>query len=351
VAAVPAVALLPGGGADNAVHRPIAAIHRRRSPLRYLVFACAALLVPHASIAQTDASYPVKPVRVLVPSAPGGSTDILSRLVAQHLTEVWRSQFVVENRAGASGTIAMDLVAKSRPDGYTLVMGYVGTLSVNPSIFPKLPYDPMRDFAPLSLVALVPNLLAVHPSVPARNVRELIALARARPGQLNYGSAGTGSNSHLSVEYLKQLTGTDIAQISYKGAGQTMIDLLGGHIALTIVGVPPLLPHVKAGRLRALGVSTRERVAALPDVPTIAESGVPAYDVTQWYGLLAPAGTPPELVQKLNAEIVRFVQQPDTAARMSGEGAIPRTNTPEAFQELIRNDMVRWAKVIQAAGR
>jgi len=310
----------------------------------------AAALVPAVVMAQADGGYPAKPIRIVVPSAPGGSTDILSRYLAQHLTETWRSQVVVENRSGASGNIGMELAARSAPDGYTLVMGYVGTLSVNPSIFPKMPYDPLRDFAPVSLVALVPNMLAIHPSVPARSVKELIALARARPGQLNYGSAGAGSNSYLSVEYFKQLTGTNIVQIAYKGAGNTMIDLLGGHISLTIVGVPPLLPHVKAGKLRALGVSTRARLAILPDLPTIQESGVPGYDVTQWYGILAPAGTPREIVGRLNAEIGRFLKLPEAAARMSAEGAIPTGNTPEEFQELIRSETVRWAKVIKAAG-
>jgi tripartite-type tricarboxylate transporter receptor subunit TctC len=305
---------------------------------------------PACALAQAEVAYPVKPVRLIVPSAPGGSTDILSRYVAQHLGETWRAQVVVENRAGASGNIGMELVAKSAPDGYTLVMGYVGTLSVNPSIFPKLPYDPLKDYAPVTLVALVPNMLAVHPSVPARSVKELVALAKARPGQLNYGSAGSGSNSHLSVEYFKQLTRTDIVQIAYKGAGNTMVDLLGGHISLTIVGVPPLLPHVKAGKLRALGVSTPARLAILPDVPTIQEAGVPGYDVTQWYGIVAPAGTPREIVRKLHAEIGRFLKLPEAAARMSAEGAIPTGNTPEEFQQLIRTETVRWAKVIKAAG-
>ncbi len=316
-----------------------------------LMFAGATLMfAPATALAQAE-HYPAKTVRIVVPVTPGGSTDILARLMAARLTEVWRSQVVVENRpGGAGGIIGVDHVAKSAPDGYTLVMGYIGTFAFLPAVFPKLPYDPVRDFAPVSLVALVPNMLAIHPSVPAKTVKELVALAKSRPGQLNYGSAGNGSNSHVSVEFFKQLTGTDIQQISYKGAGSTMIDLLGGHITLTIVGVPPLLPHVRTNRLRALGVATKQRLAILPEVPTIAEAGVPDYDITQWYGLLAPAGTPREVIRKINGEIVRYLQLPDTAAKMSSEGAIPNGNTPEQFQELVKSELARWNKVIRKVG-
>ncbi len=316
-----------------------------------LLLAGMMLLAPALALSQTEPAYPVKPVRIVVPVSPGGSTDILARLVAQRLTEVWRAQVLVENRpGGAGGIVGVDYVAKSPPDGYTLIMGYIGTFSFLPSVIPKMPYDPVRDFTPVSLVALVPNMLCIHPSVPAKTVKELVALAKRRPGQLNYGSAGNGSNSHVSVEYFKQLTGTDIQQISYKGAGQTMIDLLGGHITLTIVGVPPLIPHVRTNRLRALGVATNQRLDVLPNVPTIAEAGVPGYEITQWYGLLAPAGTPRDIVRKLNGEIVRYLQLPDTAAKMSSEGAIPTGNTPEQFHELIKSEIPRWAKVLRKAG-
>ncbi len=309
------------------------------------------MLAPAPARSQTEPAYPAKPVRIIVPVAPGGSTDILSRLVAQRLTEVWRTQVVVENRpGGAGGIVGVDYVAKSAPDGYTLIMGYIGTFSFLPSVFPKMPYDPVRDFAPLSLVAMVPNMMAIHPSVPAKTVKELVALARSRPGQLNYGSSGNGSNSHVSVEYFKQLTGTDIQQIPYKGAGLTMIDLLGGHITLTVTGVPPIIPHVRSNRLRALGVATDKRLDILPNVPTIAEAGVPGYEITQWYGLLAPVGTPRDIVRKLNSEIVRYLQLPDTAARMSSGGAIPTGNTPEQFHELIKAEIPRWAKVLKQAG-
>jgi len=300
--------------------------------------------------AQSDISYPVKPVRIVVPVTPGGSTDILARLVAQRLSEVWRTQFIVENRPGAGGIIAVEYVAKSVPDGYTLVLGFTGTFAHMPAILPKIGYDPVRDFAPVSHIATVPNMLAVHPSIPARTVKELIAVAKARPGQLNYGSAGSGSNSHVSVEFFKQLTGTDIQQIAYKGAGSTMVDLLGGHISLTIVGIPPLLPHVRSGRLRALGVGTLQRLEILPDVPTIAEAGVPGYDVSQWFGLMAPSNAPAEIVRKLNAEVVRYLQLPETRAKLAAEGAIPGGGTSEQFHDLIKREVSRWAVVLKKAG-
>lgn len=309
------------------------------------------MLTPTLVLSQTEPAYPAKPVRIIVPVAPGGSTDILSRLVAQRLTDVWRSQVVVENRpGGAGGMVGVDYVAKSAPDGYTLIMGYIGTFAFLPSVYPKMSYDPVRDFAPVSLVAMVPNMMAIHPSVPAKTIKELVALARNRPGQLNYGSSGNGSNSHVSVEYFKQLTGTNIQQIPYKGAGLTMIDLLGGHITLTVTGVPPIIPHLRTNRLRALGVATEKRLDILPNVPTIAEAGVPGYEITQWYGLLAPAGTPRDIVRKLNLEIVRYLQLPEAAAKMSSEGAIPTGNTPEQFHELIKTEIPRWAKVLKKAG-
>lgn len=324
---------------------------RRVAPRLLITSWACALLMPLMAWSQAETNYPVKTVRIVVPVSPGGSTDILARLVAQRLTEVWRMQVVVENRpGGAAGIIGVDHVAKSAPDGYSLIMGYIGTFAFLPAVFPKLPYDPVRDFAPVSLVALVPNMLCIHPSVPAKTVKELVALAKSRPGQLNYGSAGNGSNSHVSVEFFKQLTGTNIQQISYKGAGQTMIDLLGGHITLTIVGVPPLIPHVRTNRLRALGVATDKRLEILPNVPTISEAGVPGYEITQWYGLLAPTGTPREVIRKLNSEVMRYLQLPDTAAKMSSEGAIPTGNTPEQFQELIKSEIPRWGKVIRNAG-
>jgi len=298
------------------------------------------------AVAQT---YPTKPVRLIVPFPPGGSTDIIGRVVAQKLTESWGQQVIVDNRGGAGGQIGVEFAANSAPDGYTLVVGHIGTFGVNPSLYPKLRYDAIKDFVPVSLVARVPNMLAVHPSQPS-SVRALVALAKAKPGTLNYGSSGSGSNPFLCVEFFKMLTGTDIVHVPYKGTGPMLTDLIAGQISLTINGVPPLLPHVKNQRLRALGVASEKRLALLPDLPTIAESGVPGYEVVQWYGVLAPAGTPRSIVTRVNADIVKFLSQPETAARMSGEGAIPSGSTPEQFGALIRSEIGRWSKVVKATG-
>ncbi len=308
------------------------------------------LLLPPCIAPAIAQTYPSKSVRIVVPFTPGGSTDILGRVVAQNLTTAWGQQVIVENRAGAGGTIGVEAVAKSAPDGYTLVMGHIGTFGVNPSLYAKLPYDAIKDFAPVSLVAMVPNMLVVHPSLPVKNVKELIAFARARPDQLSYGSGGNGSNPHLAVEFFKLLTQIRILHVPYKGTGPMLTDLLGGQISLTITGVPPLLPQVRANRLRALAVATDKRLSLLPELPTLIEAGVPGYEVTQWYGVLAPAATPREIVLRINSDIVKFLQRPATADRMSGEGAIPTSSTPEQFGALIKAEIVRWAKVIKAAG-
>ena len=244
----------------------------------------------------------------------------------------------------------MELAAKSAPDGYTLVMGHIGTFGVNPSLYKKLPYDAISDFAPITLVAMVPNMLVVHPSLPVKSVKELIAFSKSRPGQLNYGSSGPGGTPHLTVEYFKMMAGLDIVQIPYKGAAPMVTDLIGGQLSLTITGFPPLLPQVKAGRLRALAVTTSKRVALLPDLPTISEAALPGYEATSWYGVLAPAATPREIVAKLNAAIVKGVRQPDTSERLAGEGAEPTVSTPEEFGAFIKSEIARWAKVIKAAG-
>ncbi|HSQ04390.1 MAG TPA: tripartite tricarboxylate transporter substrate-binding protein, partial [Burkholderiales bacterium] len=241
---------------------------------RNIAYACA-LACALPAVAQT---YPTKPVRLIVPFPPGGSTDIVGRVTAQKLSEAWAQQVVVDNRGGAGGQIGVELAAKSVADGYTLVVGHIGTFGVNPSLYPHLRYDALKDFAPISLVARVPNMLAVHPSVPVKNVKELVALAKAKPGTLNYGSSGSGSNPFLCVEYFKLLTGTNIVHVPYKGTGPMLTDLIGGQISVTINGVPPLLPHVQAKRLRALGVASGKRLALLPDLPTIAEAGVPGYE-------------------------------------------------------------------------
>lgn len=302
------------------------------------------------SAAQAQQAYPARPVRLIIPFPPGGSTDIVGRVSAQYLSEIWGAQVVVDNRGGASGQIGVELAAQSAPDGYTLVIGHIGTFGVNPSLYPKLRYDAIKDFAPISLIARVPNMLAVHPSLPVKTVQQLVDMAKARPGTLNYGSSGSGSNPFLCVEFFKMLTKTDIVHIPYKGTGPMLTDLISGQISLTINGVPPLLPHVKSKRLTAIAVATDKRLAILPDLPTVKESGVPEYEVTQWYGMLAPANTPPAILNKINADIQKFLVRPDTAAKMSSEGAIPSGTTPEQFGALIRAEIERWAKVVKATG-
>lgn len=295
-------------------------------------------------------SYPAKAIRLLVGFPPGGSTDIVARIVGQKLGETLGTQVLIDNRPGAGGNLALQAAARAAPDGYTLVMGHLGTLAVNPALYTKLPYDPIRDFMPISLVASVPSMLVVHPSVPARSVKELIALAKARPGELNYGSSGAGGTPHLAVEYFKMMAGVDIVQVPYKGAGPMTTDLISGQISMTITGIPALLPNVKAGRLRALAVSTSKRLAVAPDLPTIAEAALPGYEATTWYGLLAPAGTPRELIARLNEAILRSVKQPEVAARLAGEGAEAVFSTPEEFAAHIKSEMARWEKVIRRAG-
>lgn len=302
----------------------------------------------HIAVAQQ--SYPARPVRLIVPFPPGGSTDIVGRITAQNLTKLWGQQVIVDNRGGASGQIGVELAARSPADGYTLVVGHIGTFGVNPSLFPKLRYDAVKDFVPISLVARVPNMLVVHPSLPVRTVKQLVDLAKARPGTLNYGSSGSGSNPFLCVEFFKMLTKTDIVHVPYKGTGPMLIDLISGQISLTINGVPPLLPHVKAKRLLPLAVASDKRLEILPTIPTIIESGVPDYEVTQWYGVLAPANTSSAIVNKINADINKFLARPETASKLSGEGAIPSGSTPEQFGMLIRSEIERWAKVVKATG-
>jgi tripartite-type tricarboxylate transporter receptor subunit TctC len=286
----------------------------------------------------------------VVPFTPGGSTDILARLVGQKLGEAFGQQVIIDNRPGAGGNIGVELVARAAPDGYTLVMGHIGTFGVNPTLYPKLPYDPIKDFQPITLFAKVPNMLAVNVSLPVKSVKELIALAKARPGALNYGSGGNGSAAHLATEYFKLLTRTDIQHIPYKGTAPAITDLIAGQVSMAITGVPPLLPHVKSGRLRALAVGTPQRLPLLPALPTIAEAGVPGYEATQWYGVLAPALTPKEIVARLHAEIVSALQRPEVRERLASEAAEPVGNTPEQFQSFIKAEIARWAPVVKASG-
>jgi tripartite-type tricarboxylate transporter receptor subunit TctC len=315
---------------------------------RIFVFLLVLALTPCLAYAQ---AYPSKPIRLVVPYPPGGPLDIMARAIGQKLTEAWGQPVVVDNRAGAGGNIGADLVAKSPADGYTLLMGAVATHAINPTLYGKLPYDPVRDFAPVALVAQVPNILVVNPSVPVKSVRELIDLARARPGYLNFASGSTGSTGHLAGELFNTMAGVQMVHIPYKGGAPAMADLLAGQVQLMFDNLANALPNVKAGRLRALAVTTLKRSPAMPDLPTVAESGLPGFDLTTWFGLMVPAGTPPEIVAKLNAEIVRALNTKDMRERLEKMGAEPPVNnTPDNFAAFIRSEAAKYAKVVKDSG-
>ena len=294
-------------------------------------------------------NYPTRAIRLVVASSPGGTSDILGRLMAQKLGEALGQQVVVDNRPGASGVIGADLVAKSAPDGYTLLITQ-NSLAINPSMISKMPYDALRDFAPISRVAVNPNVLTVHPSVPAKTVKELIALAKAKPGSLIIGSPGIGTVPHVAAELFKFMAGVDMIQVIYKGAGQGIVSLLSGEIALMFPAPPTAMPYIKSGRLRPLGVTTTTRIQALPDVPSIAEAGLPGYESTQWFGLLAAAGTPRPVIDRLYQEISRALRAPGMKERLTAQGMEVAGSTPEEFTSLIKSETEKWAKVIKAAG-
>ncbi|MSQ20278.1 MAG: tripartite tricarboxylate transporter substrate binding protein [Betaproteobacteria bacterium] len=306
-----------------------------------------ALLYAAASIAQS--SYPSRPVRFIVPSSSGGGTDIITRAIAVKLAERLGQPFVIENRPGATGIIGYEMLAKADADGYTILTA-ASPITINPVLYKKVPYDVLKDYAPITLLATVPNILLVHPSVPAQSVKELIALAKAQPGHFHYASAGLGSSPHMSMELLKSMAGIDLAHVPYKGTGPGLIDLLAGRVAVMLTNVLSAVPHVKSGKLRALGVSGTRRSSVMPEVPTIAEAGVAGYEVMQWYGVLAPAGTPREIVLRLQAEIVRALELPDVKERLATDGAEAVGSTPEAFGVLIRSEVTRWAAVAKNAG-
>ena len=300
-----------------------------------------------AATPASDAPYPVKPIRIVVPYSAGGG-DIIARQIGNKLTEAWGQPVVIENRAGGGTVIGTDYVAKAAPDGYTLLLT-TSILGVNVHLYRKLPYDTERDLAPLTTLLSAPNVMLVHPSLPVRTVKEFIALAKSRPRQLNYGSSGIGGTGHLAMEMLKMNTGIDAVHIAYKGGGPAMTALLGGEIPVLFNNIIAAVPQIKAGRVRALGVTTATRSPSLPDVPTIAEAGVPGFEAAVWFGLLAPGRTPAPIVRKLSAEVGRIVKLPDTRERFASDGAEPVSNTPEEFAALIRTEIVRWGKVIEAA--
>jgi tripartite-type tricarboxylate transporter receptor subunit TctC len=303
------------------------------------------------SVGQVQAqAYPVKPVRIIVPFAPGGGTDIVARAVGAKLSEALGHTFIVDNRAGASGVIGAEAVAKSPPDGYTLLMGSSGPIVLNPSLRPKLAYDPLRDFAPIALITTMPFLTAVHPSLPVRSVKELIALARARPGQLNYASPGSGSSTHLATELFKAMARADIVHVPYKGVALAATDLISGQVQMLTGDLNTLMPHVKSGRMRPLAVTGARRSALVPELPTMAEAGVPGYEASGWFGMLSPAGIAPQIVRRLNGEIVKSLQTDDLRGRLAELGGDVAGGSPEQFGEHLRQELGKWSKVIRTLG-
>lgn len=297
-------------------------------------------------------NYPERPVRLVVPFATGGGSDILARLIGQRLSQNWGQQVVVDNRVGAGGNIGMELAAKAAPDGYTLLLGYIGTIAFNPSLYATVPYDPVKDFAPVTQLVSQPALLLIHPSLPAKSVKELIALARAKPGELNYASAGTGTPPHLNAELFKSMARVSITHVPYKGGigGQILTDLLSGRVQVYFVNMLAGIPHVRSGKLRPLAVTALQRSPVLPDIPTLSEAGVPGYEAVAWYGIFVPAGTSKEVIGRLNSEIGKILAAPDIRDRLASEGAEPVGSTPEQFAAFIAGEISKWAKIIKEAG-
>lgn len=296
------------------------------------------------------AGYPNKTVRMVIPFTPGGSADILGRAMGHELTQAWGHSVVPENVAGAGGSIGADRVAKAAADGYTLLMGHVGTLAITPGLYPKLPYDPVSSFTPIAWVARVPNVLVVHPSLPVNTVAEFIAYVKANPGKINYSSGGNGSAAHMTMAYLAQQTGLNMQHIPYKGTAPAVNDLVAGQVQALFTGIPAVLAQLKAGQIKALAVSSPQRIGVLPDVPTVAEAAVPGFEADQWYGIVGPAGMPADVVAKINGQVNAALQSPSILARLQSEGAQPMPNTPEVFGQLIAKDMQRWGQVIKASG-
>jgi tripartite-type tricarboxylate transporter receptor subunit TctC len=294
--------------------------------------------------------YPTKPIRLVVPFPAGGTTDVLARAAAQKLTETLGQAVIVDNRPGAGGNIGAELVAKSPPDGYTLLMGTVGTHAINPSLYPKMPYDHVRDFVPVILVAGVPNVLVINPALPVNSMQELIAYAKANPGKLNFASSGNGTSIHLSGELFKTMAGVQITHVPYKGSAPALQDLVGGQVQLMFDNLPSALALIKGGRLKALAVTSKERAPALPDVPTMAESGLPGFEASSWFGLLAPAGTPQPVVAKLNAEIAKWLASPEAKEKLLAQGANAAGGTPEDFARHIAAETAKWQKVVKESG-
>jgi len=328
------------------------AIRRRSVVMKQLAQAAPAVIVllgamiAHPVNAQ---GFPNRPVRVIVPYPAGGTTDIVARVVAQKLSSVWGRQVIIDNRAGAGGNIGKEIAARSAPDGYTLLMSGV-SYAINPSLYKKIPYNPQTDFLPITQIASTPQILEVHPSLPVRSVKELIALARSKPGELFYGSAGSGTTLHLSAELFNSMAKVKMTHVPYKGVTAALADLMSGQVQVVIDSQPSSLPHIRSGKLKALAVTSAKRAVALPELPTLAEAGVAGYEATSWYGAFAPAGTPPDVMKKLESDLVALLKTQDLQGQLLAQGAEPIGNTAEQFADVLKGELAKWAKVVQSSG-
>jgi tripartite-type tricarboxylate transporter receptor subunit TctC len=322
-------------------------VHARLAPLCLL--ALGAALAPGLARAQGPEAWPARPIRLILPFPPGGGTDILGRLIAERLTAGLGQPVVTENRGGAGGNVGAEAAARSAPDGYTIVL-VAPTIAISPSLYSKLSYDPVKDFAPVSLVATVPNVMVTNPSVPADTLREFIALAKSRPGEMNFGSGGSGTSNHLAGELFNIVAGVKLVHVPYKGVNLAMNDVLSGRVQLVFIGVPAAAPHIKAGKLRALALVAPRRSSVLPEVPTAAEAGLPNFEVTTWYGILAPAGTQKAVVTRLNAELAKIMHAPEMKEKLDAMATDPVTSTPEEFEGLIKREIAKWGAVVRQAG-
>lgn len=316
--------------------------------LGLLALGLGAIVAPGLARAQ-PADWPARPIRFILPFPPGGGTDILGRLIAERLTAGLGQPVVTENRGGAGGNVGAEAAAKSPPDGYTIVL-VAPSLAISPSLYSKLNYDPVKDFAPVSLVATVPNVMITNPSVPAATLKEFIALAKSKPGEMNFGSGGSGTSNHLAGELFNIVAGVKLVHVPYKGVNLAMQDVLSGRVQLVFIGIPAAAPHIKAGKLRALALASAQRSAVLPDVPTADEAGLPKFEVTTWYGILAPAGTPRPVVARLNGELGKIMHSPELKDRLEALATDPLTSTPEEFADLIRREIAKWSEVVREAG-
>ena len=318
--------------------------------IRAFTYSVAFALATPAFAAQTTADFPNRPIRLVVPFVAGGSTDIVARLVAQKMSEQWSKQVVVDNRAGANGAIGMEIVARASPDGHTLVLGYIANLGTGPALNPHLPYDAIRDFAPISHIVSAPSIAVIHPGVPAKNLQDVIALARAKPSAISFGTSAIGSIGHLSGELINHLAGIKMQHVPYKGGGQAVIDVLAGQIPMVIIGMTAVTPHVRSGRLRPIATTGAKRSFAFPDVPTVAEQGFPGFSADAWYGILSTGGTPRPIIDKLYREVARIMKLPESKERMAGVGFEIVGSTPEEFAKLIREEIPKWTKIVREAG-